>query len=112
VSVHTTSVHNLISQLPVVAQLAFTTILYLEDAVNVNVCVNVFTPVVCVAQLALVAHQAHTVQSVSLVSQGLETKLVPHKSVIVVILSILSAVIPNNCHQNIAQFTYVPVGLL
>jgi hypothetical protein len=82
-------IHNLTSQLPVVVQDDFTTILYFLPLVNVSNCLSVKSQLVCVAPVAPVAHQAQTVQSVSLVNVGLLTRLLPHKPSIVVILSIL-----------------------
>jgi len=67
---------------------------------------------VCVAPLAQVVHQAQTVQSVSLVNQGLLTRLLPHKLVNEVNLSILLLLIPNKVFHIANPFTYHPLGLL
>jgi hypothetical protein len=112
VIVHILSDHNLTSQLPTVTQDTLAVILYFQALVNVSCCLKLFSPVECVAQLVQVVHQEPTVQSVSLVNNGLLTRLLPYKPSIVVILSILLFDIPNIWSQTTNQFTYHQLALL
>jgi hypothetical protein len=111
VIVHNTVLHNLTSQLPAVCHSHLTVILYWRALVNVSVCLNVFTPVLCVAPVAPVVHQAQTVHHVSLVRSGVVTILLPRKlfrSIISILLSEIHIIfVPVD---NI--FVYVPVDLL